>query len=476
MGDNEALNSSDDIPPGLPRNRLREWLYAAEGIAHAIRRYRSPVPESEAWDAVKLVHADDLQEWDVFKRCQDFTGISYGQYRAEARQLKRRRKSVAPLLRAREELVALDHGGTVEYDSELVDVPRSLFGKTVRVPLKGACRPGTSVRTDVGTVSDGFLEAQSGVRSKSTLVTYEGPSNVVHALRIEELQRRLDDISDEERQTVQEVTASRFAHPVLFISHRWEGDDHPDPSGEQLRRLRALKDCFVVYDYSAFPQPPRSEEEQAEFLRLLGVMDDIIRNVVILSGPDYLSRGWCVYEYLVSALRGGVVCDEVRAEPFVVLRDWVATPPPFTAQLRDSLESQQQNFINEQILRSVNGILPIYKAARFRDEHDSTVVKELLLAHLERALPGRKEHQELQPDWRQHAWSRDELVRAFDDEIPVPQLETLPILRFQTNTPSSLQEAVERRYEVKRLGSLELLNPMSSIARVDWRGFGRKRS
>ena len=59
-------------------------------------------------DTVKLIHADDLQNWTSFVRCQDVEAITYGDYRAGVKELKRRRRLVASLINAQDRLAELD--------------------------------------------------------------------------------------------------------------------------------------------------------------------------------------------------------------------------------------------------------------------------------------------------------------------------------------------------------------------------------
>ena len=73
---------------------------------------------------------------------------------------------------------------------------------------------------------------------------------------VETLERKISEFSASENRAIDEIATSQFAHPVLFISHRWEATEHPDPAGHQLEKLRALKDCFIIYDYTSFPQKP----------------------------------------------------------------------------------------------------------------------------------------------------------------------------------------------------------------------------
>ena len=426
--------------------------------------------EERSSDAVKLVHAEDLHRWERFPRCQDFDGITFGHYRAEAYQLERRRRSVASLIAAIDELDTLDTDETVEYDFDYIDVPRrGPLRRPVRLPLPQTPRPGTTAESSEGTIRDGTLEVEPGWRRQSIRVSYSGASRLANAERIEELRRLLAAMSDEQRATIEEVTTSRYAHPVLFISHRWESDPHPDPWGSQLRKLRALKDCFIVYDYSSFPQRPRSDRDETDFRQILGSMDQLIRNVVVLEAPDYLGRGWCLYEYILSSLHQTTVCDELQDGRFVTLRDWASTDPPIALSFRDSFESQQQNYINERILAAMNDVLPLYAQAEFQFEDDRAIVTELLIEHLVQTLPPTKPSQEYVGEWETQAWSAERL-RPFFSGKGCPQFESgIAIRRFETSVPSTVQEAVNGRYEIKRYGFLARLNPLDGLSRASFR-------
>jgi hypothetical protein len=428
--------------------------------------------EERASDPVKLVHSSDLHTWDRFPRCQDFEGITFGEYRAEAYQLERRRRTVAGLIAAIQELEQLDSDEIVEYDVEHVEVPRrGLLRHTARLPLPQTPRPGTSVETSAGSITEGVLEVETGWRRQWIRLSYRGASRRANAERIDELRHRLEAMTAEQRETIDEVTASRYAHPVLFISHRWENEAHPDPSGSQLQKLRALKDCFIVYDYSSFPQHPRSDQEEADFRTILGSMDELIRQVVILDAPDYLERGWCLYEYIVSSLHRTTVCDEVQDARFVTLRDWASTDPPVALSFRDSFESQQQNYLNERILGAVlNDVLPLYGEADFQYEADRAIVTELLLQHLVRTLPPTKESQAYVGEWKTNTWSVERLRPFLSGTEELPRFESdVGIRRFETSVPANVQEAVDRRYEIKRHGLLDLLNPLDDLRRASRR-------
>jgi hypothetical protein len=287
---------------------------------------------------------------------------------------------------------------------------------------------------------------------------FEGPSRCVYASQVRELKNRLATMTDRERGIVAEIDNSRFAHPVLFISHRWETREHPDVSGRQLRKLKALKKCYIIYDYSSFPQVPRTADEQNQFDRIIASMEELVRNVVVLDSPDYLTRGWLVYEYLVACLRMELICDEVRAPDFVALRDWTSTRPGIPTNIvRDSTESQQTNYVNHRILEHVNRVVPLYTRARFQTEHDHSAVTGLLIEALKSALPSRKEYQPYVGEYTYANWTNEELARAFVGELEMPTDPTFFIPRFQVDVPSSVDDAVLADYQVSRPGWRELL-------------------
>jgi|GEM_PF-2320303 len=112
---------------------------------------------------------------------------------------------------------------------------------------------------------------------------------------------------------------SRMRHR-LFITHRWESPEHPDPTGWQLVALQWLgkhysfrdpEMCFW-FDYMSLPQRPRVGEEKRIFARGL---DNIRRtvaeceNITLVSshGPGeaddlraMMTRGWIVFELLIA--------------------------------------------------------------------------------------------------------------------------------------------------------------------------------
>ena len=451
----------------LPPNRGAAPLLALAGIGLS-KLLGGEQHGPQKRDCVKLIHADDLQTWTSLPQCQDADTLTYGDYRAGVEALRKVRKRVASLVRASRKLGALNSDEVSTYHTENLDVPRSVWRRPVRIRLQHERLPGTWLESDDGEVSmsssGDAVVAQSGWSRGSVAVRSIGPSRVVHEKEIARLGAELAAATEEQRKDVAEVETSRFGQPVLFVSHRWESEDHPDPTGAQLQRLRALKDCWIVYDYTSFPQLPRSAAEEAQFRQILDSMDELIKKVVILAAPDYLTRGWLVYEYLLASLAADIVCDEVNDPDFVSLRDWTATQAPLPANLfRDSWESQQSNHINKMVLAAVNRVLPVYGTAQFGIEHDASKVTELLVERLKARLPPRKEYQTGLGEWKTIQWTDEDLARAFHGEIEIPSDQSMKVEPFGTKVPITLAEAVRRNYKVNAMTLKDRTDPFGLL-------------
>jgi hypothetical protein len=106
----------------------------------------------------------------------------------------------------------------------------------------------------------------------------------------------------------------------LFITHRWDDREHPDPTGWQLRAIREVgthysfedrRPCFW-FDYMSLPQKPRLGEERRifeqglnEIRRTVGDCESI--TLVSRTGSSNeedlsaaLKRGWIVFELLIA--------------------------------------------------------------------------------------------------------------------------------------------------------------------------------
>ncbi|HZN14249.1 MAG TPA: hypothetical protein VFB78_08295 [Acidimicrobiales bacterium] len=416
-------------------------------------------------DAVKLVDADDLPSWDRFPRYQEHDAITLGAYRAGAKRLGKQRLAMQGPLRAHAQLELLDRDEPVIYQQEFVRVPRSVTRKWVPIAVPAPRLPESSVRVDDGQANEGSFRARGSWRASEVSVEYSAPSRVVHAAEIDEHKHALEALDREQSVLLADILASPFARPVVFISHRWRGTDHPDPQGEHLRRLRALHGCYLIFDYSSFPQPPRDPPDDEVFAGILAAMDSLVDNVVVLADPDYLERGWCVYEYLATTLACSTVCDEVADPRFIKLRDWVNTPETSTPiGDRDSFEAMMTNYKNRRIIELVNEILPTFSDADFRSEHDSTNVTTLLTARLQRRLPHKREHAAYLGEWNYVKWTDDELRGAFLDGLTVPANDSQPMASFKTDVPTTLDVAADRRFAIKKMSERDARSPMRSLA------------
>lgn len=417
-----------------------------------------------AWERAKIIHVDDLEPGSRFRRFQDLESITLADHRAGRDDWMRKRRRVRRFVKARDRLAEIETPDVVTYRTDVLDVPRSVLRREVRVPIGDPPLAGTWVETEDGSVITDHVVVRGGWRLERARVRYRGPSDVANADEIAELHERLSSMTPEEVALVEEVDTSRFGHPVLFISHRWAGADHPDPDGEQLEHLRQLRDCYLIYDYSSFPQPPMTDDERALLRQILEHMDELVRNVVVLGAPDYLTRGWCIYEYLVASLTHSTVCDEIGDRLFVRLRNWSATHAPFPQNpFRDSFESMQQNHINERLLQTVNAIGPMFESSEFTEPADRDLVRGLLIEHLRRRLPPRKQHQEYLGEWTNEQWTDDELAMAFTGELPIPNTQTMATTSFDTAVPADIDGAVAAGYRIAAPSLADAFNPLSGL-------------
>lgn len=87
----------------------------------------------------------------------------------------------------------------------------------------------------------------------------------------------------------------------FFVSHFWQTKDDPDPDGKYLRllqdELQSQPWSYIWVDWTCIPQHPRSEKENAYFLRSLQTMPSIIRNSGFMwFYPPFEARLWILFE------------------------------------------------------------------------------------------------------------------------------------------------------------------------------------
>jgi len=110
------------------------------------------------------------------------------------------------------------------------------------------------------------------------------------------------------------------------VSHCWASRDHPDPDGSTLRmivsrllRLGVGDDDLVFLDFVSLFQAPYTEAERATFSESMRHVNVAytgarFRTCAITSTPEgtlpYESRGWTLFELVVSAFSGNLVYDD----------------------------------------------------------------------------------------------------------------------------------------------------------------------
>lgn len=102
--------------------------------------------------------------------------------------------------------------------------------------------------------------------------------------------------------------------PCMFVSHRWQSADHPDPDGSQLAKIldrfsfasrQSAEEIYLWIDFSCLPQPragqPLATEQSQNFQLGLARLPEIVKScdLLLLCSPDYLDRAWCYAEIFV---------------------------------------------------------------------------------------------------------------------------------------------------------------------------------
>lgn len=98
----------------------------------------------------------------------------------------------------------------------------------------------------------------------------------------------------------------------FFVSHFWHTKDHPDPEGQCLRlhqaALQPQQWSYIWVDWTCMPQSPRSQTEEAYFLRSLETVSGIIRNSGFMYFyPAFEARMWILYEVAENLLTSSAV-------------------------------------------------------------------------------------------------------------------------------------------------------------------------
>lgn len=422
---------------------------------------------SESTDKVKILHASDLNAWVRIPEYRDHGGPTLSEYRAGRRAAEAVLREFRGLVRAQKRLAELDVEMPVEYARHEIPLPRSVRSGLMEIALPQPDHPESTVTCKAGEVVGRTLQIRRSWRKRTVTAIYACPSRVLNADEIVTLEDTVSGASDEARARLTAARSSHYLQPVLFISHRWERTDHPDPEGRQLAKLQSLEDCFLIYDYASFPQDTAAPEDEAALLEILSGMNSLISNVLVLEAQDFLERGWCIYEYIVASMRASIVCDELNDPNFVLLRNLAATRPPVSPRITGGgVESEIQNAKNQRTLETVNTILPRFNESKFTVERDRQIVRDLLVSELVRILPSRKEYVQYVGEWKTIPWTEEELREAFTSELKWKELQHSPLFKpFTPKVPSTVAEAVRNGY---RLDEMPAHNDWTWASLVEW--------
>lgn len=397
---------------------------------------------------VKLVHALDLARWDRFQAYEEHTGKTLAQHRNEVKARENLRANIWRLVEAQRLIDIADDPKVYRTETVRSPWPICLPGwQSVRLPSPKY--PETTFEPDIGQVKGERLVFPFFTKACQVKVHYLAPERIASADRVAEAEALLAHASEDDLQTLRTYLDSPEPDPVLFVSHRWMSLTHPDPDGRQLENLKALKACYLIYDYASFPQDTVTPEAQRALREVLDAMNGFIDNVVVLSDPDYMNRGWCLYEYISGSLTHRIVCDEINDPTLVRLRNLVASdpsPPGIGSTYREARNAKSQL-----VLDAVNAVLPVFGKGRFSVPTDRVIVQNLLIQRLRRTLPRKQEYIPYVGEWKTSEWTDEELAAAFESELKWETLQydpTIPI--FEPTVPDTVAGALAAGFSIQQ--------------------------
>jgi hypothetical protein len=397
---------------------------------------------------VKLVHARDLARWKRFPAYEEHTGTTLAQHRAEVKARDDLGSRLWRLIEAKRMVDRADNPSIYRTITASTPWPISLPGRRSLL-ISPPDYPETTFEADIGRVEGRRLVMPLFIRERQVSVRYLAANRVAAADQVASAQAQLSQASEADLDALRTYLGMLEPDPVLFVSHRWESPTHPDPEGRQLEKLKALKDCYLIYDYTSFPQDTATPEAQRALRQVLDAMDGFIDNVLVVSALDYMNRGWCLYEYIAGSLMHRIVCDEVKDPALVRLRNVVATEP--NPPGIGSTHREARNAKDEFVLEAVNAILPVFSNGGFTVSADKDIVQNLLIQRLRRTLPRKNEYIPYVGEWKTTEWTEEELAAAFRSELKWDSLQydpTIPI--FAPAVPDTVAGAVAAGFRIEK--------------------------
>lgn len=174
--------------------------------------------------------------------------------------------------------------------------------------------------------------------------------------------------------------------PCVFLSHRWQTQEHPDPDGVNLRKLldrlvaiapdgrdASGREILLWIDFCCLPQrwrrPLLLDETERLKSGLLG-LPEIVKScdLLIIDSPDYLERVWCYTELFVWLCKMAEISSAATVGESSLVRS-VLTSPLFTPSSRPGRGHQSDEAIVANLkFRGFGGsteqLLQIYKPVR----------------------------------------------------------------------------------------------------------------
>jgi hypothetical protein len=419
-------------------------------------------------DHVKLLHARDLVGWDGFPAYEEHRGKTLAQYRAEVKAREDLRRRIWKLIETRRLVDCADDPKVYRTETPRTPWPISLPGRR-SVRLSPVTYPETIIGPDLGRVERGRLVVPLWMKQCQITVRYLAPDRVTLTERVRQAKTDLAGAPKADLEALQTYLSLQEPDPLVFVSHRWTSRIHPDPDGRQLEKLKALKNCYLIYDYTSFPQDTSTPEMATALSQVLDAMNEYIDNLLVLSDPDYMDRGWCLYEYIVGSLTHRIVCDEIKDPVLVRLRNLVATDPNplgVGSTYREAVNAKSQF-----VLEAVNAVLPAFGKGRFTVPTDKALVRNLLIERLGHVLPRKQEYMQYVGEWKTIEWTKQELMEAFEGELKWEALQydpTIPI--FEPLVPDTVAGAVAAGFAIQHQPKHFF---RSGLDRLDFSGLDR---
>ena len=176
--------------------------------------------------------------------------------------------------------------------------------------------------------------------------------------------------------------------PCVFVSHRWQSVEHPDPTGTRLGQILqrfdaisrasdgALAEVYLWIDFCCLPQRVSRQLSAADLERLrggLGRLAEVVKScdLLVLDSPDYIGRAWCYAELFVWLTKVAEVGSTDNLEGSGIFRS-VLSNHLFTGNRRFAGGSDAHHFdksvVSNLQLRGFGGsgsdILDIYRPIR----------------------------------------------------------------------------------------------------------------